>query len=389
MRSMTRAHDAIIKRVRALGKASDAKRIAGAFVASLGEAPGFWRAPLMALAVAERVPAHVYTPWSKGDGQCRVCGLDPEAEVESPHERGQLLPEDLAGVVAALEQAKQRKGEAPKPSATDVKRLQRIFAMVGELPASAREGKLNEAMRAEKLVAGEKYDRRHVIETLGACSVLETAEHPGFTTAWTSFAARQARPTVRVECDPPIAFWSAGHGVGAAGVERWFGHLGVTAPRVSATRAAEQAKVTEAAAVRQSKLDRRAARATELVVGDAVAFAVGARWIAGIVVDHFQDRGGRRPVVELVQWAGDAPPAVEVLHGRGAAGTRSGKNQCRGRLILSDLWKRTDRRRRWVVVGEGMKAPASGHLGEAIGVGSFRRMIEIDRIARDAGLVDG
>src|SRR5262249_1749219 len=109
-------------------------------------------------------------------------------------------------------------GGAPSPPRGGANRGAAPCPRSGDGRGRGREGKLNLALRAEKLVIGNKYDCRHVIETLGACSVLETAEYPGFTTKWTSFAARQARPSVRVECDPPIAFWSAGHGVGRGGV---------------------------------------------------------------------------------------------------------------------------------------------------------------------------
>ncbi|MCE9578844.1 MAG: hypothetical protein K8W52_37310 [Deltaproteobacteria bacterium] len=94
-------------------------------------------------------------------------------------------------------------------------------------PPRAKETPLSAAIAREGLAVGNKHDRRHVIETLGACGVLETPEHPGFTTRWTTFAARQDRPSARTECDPPIAFWTAAHGVNAASVARWFGHLGV------------------------------------------------------------------------------------------------------------------------------------------------------------------
>jgi len=67
-------------------------------------------------------------------------------------------------------------------------------------------------MSAAKICVGNRYDRRHVIETLGACGILETPEHPGFNTRFTTFAARQDRPQARVDCDPPIAFWTAAHG---------------------------------------------------------------------------------------------------------------------------------------------------------------------------------
>ena len=223
---MTNAlHDRLVKKARSLAKGADAQRIAGAFVVSLGDKPSFWRVPLMALAATEAMPAHTYAALSSADESCRECGFDPllDGDVDADEPLTTLLPNNLALAVDALERAKKSAVRTPAPA--DVARLQRMLAIVGELPASAGESKLNEAWRREKLVLGNKYDCRHVIETLGACGILETKKHPGFTTKWTPFEARKDKPA-RTECDPPIAFWTAKDGVNAGGVTRWFGHLG-------------------------------------------------------------------------------------------------------------------------------------------------------------------
>jgi hypothetical protein len=181
----------------------------------------------MALAVGEVLPEHPYERFSAASSACRICGLDPDFEPEELHEGGQLLPGDLEDALRALTYAEKHLGEAPSPRAQDVASLDRLFALVASLPASAREGKLVDAMTKAKLVVGNRYDRRHVVETLGSCGILETPEHPGFTTCWTTFEARQARPSSQIECDPPIAFWQARHGVSVVNVRGWFGHLGV------------------------------------------------------------------------------------------------------------------------------------------------------------------
>jgi hypothetical protein len=82
-RAAVPAHDAVIRRVRALARAADRAAIAGAFVASLGAPPGFWRAPLGALATAAVVPTHRYRPFSADLRTARLPGsagsLPPEA----------------------------------------------------------------------------------------------------------------------------------------------------------------------------------------------------------------------------------------------------------------------------------------------------------------------
>lgn len=355
---MPKTHAQVLRAVRDEAKAADREAIAGAFVASLGEAPGFWRAPLCALAAAEAVAAHRYRPFSAQSPDCRECGLTPHVDAAEIHERGQILPGDLAAAYAVLVRA--RELTPPRADRAAARRLARVLALVGELPAAAREGKLADAIRAERLIAGNRYDIRSVIETLGACGILQTPEHPGFTTRWTSFAARQDRPSSRVECDPPIAFWTSGHGVEAENVARWFGAHGVKAPKAAGPRASVVASASRSANARA----KRAARATELEPGDVVALSDGKQWGAVVVVDHHHDMSGRVPIVEMLDWRGKAPPSLASLKGRPAAGARGVRDR-----VAIDLWVRDDPRGRWRTLGGGMPAPDASHL--AIGIGRY------------------
>lgn len=328
-------HDEVIRRARALARATDSALVAGAFVASLGQRPGFWRAPLPALALASAVPLHRYRPFSAASRSCHECGLEPTVDEAELDPRGAFLPDELATAVLVLERAKG--AAAPRPTSADLKRLSELLAVVGALPPTAREAALNEALRKAKLVNGNRYDVRSVIEALGACGVLETPEYPGFTTRWTSFAARQDRPSMRVECDPPIAFWTAAHGVNAANVERWFGHLGVRAPDAALPRSAGVAQQAE----RVARSRRTAARSTQLEVGDVIAFAIDGSWFAAMVVRHAVDKGGRSPVLKRLEWAGDAAPTLHELEGAKPCGPP----------VQIGLWERDDARGRWATVG--------------------------------------
>lgn len=375
------SHDSVLAELATLAARTDAKAVAGAFVASLGGAPGFWRAPLIALAAARAAPKHAFGPTFSG-GQCRECGLTKSVELEEIHEAGQALPGDLAGAVAVLRELSNQ-GAPPAPAREDARRMSRLLALVGELPPDAREGKLNDAIAREKLVRGNKYDRRHVIETLGACGVLETPEHPGFTTRWTSFASRQDRPSVRVECDPPIAFWSAGHGVDAKNVAAWFGHLGVKAPKA----AAPKPRAVASSAKKHAAKKARVARATELEIGDVVAFLVGGTWIAATVTRHFRDASGVHPVVELLDFRSDDRPTASDVRGKRARGARWGKRTVREPYVLFGLWEREDPKGGHFVVARGARPPATKHLPDPFeGSPTFERVKNLAAIARAAGL---
>lgn len=348
-------HDDIVRKLRALAKNADRRAIAGAFLASIGQKPNVWRAPLGALAAGERVPAHRYQAFSASSKACRECGVEPTEKLHADDvsERGELLPGDLPRAYQVLAWADAE--EPPVPTAADAKRFTQLLALVGKLPATARCGQLEEAIRKAKLVPGNKYDVRSIVETLGACGILETPQHPGFTTAWTTFGARQARPSVRVEVDPPLAFWTAGHGVNAKNVKHWFGAFGVTAPASTKPRAVAVAKASTGAAKRAA----RAARATDLVVGDVIAAKVGRTWRAAIVIGHHQDMGGRFPVIAPSVWSGTAQPSLADVQAAARTGDAS----------MIDMWTRTDPKGRWLAIGtlRERKQKLGGYSVERVG----------------------
>ena len=248
-------HSEVLKQLRAISRKTDRHAIAGAFLASLGTPPGLWRAPIAALAAAERVPTHRYRAFSASSTACHECGLEPTVPLDPedipPH--GDILPGDLEAALLVLSTV--RDEEPPAPTAADVKRFVEILSLIGKLPATARIGQLVDALRKAKLVRGDKYVVRSVVETLGACGILETPEHPGFTSSWTSFAARQDRPSTRVEVDPPLAFWTASHGVNGANVAHWFGAFGVVVPKVpKVPKSSSSAKKRAARAPRRADL---------------------------------------------------------------------------------------------------------------------------------------
>lgn len=366
------AHDDTIAKARKLARTIDRERIASAFVASLAQRPGFWRAPLLALAASERVPTHAYQRFSASSPACAICGFDPDAKIVAIREDGQLLPGDVAGARLALERATAQLDHAPVPTKDDVAAFGRLLALVAELPPTAREGKLVDAITKAKVVSGNRYDRRHVVETLGGCGILETPEYPGFTTKWTTFAARQARPSTRVECDPPIAFWQAAHGMNAENVRGWFGHLEVDVVPPSPDRAQADAAAKTRASSARGRADARAARSTEFERGDAIAISTPTGWVGAVVVRHHQDRGGRTATIVFVDWRGNEAPTLEALTGRRALGFRRGTQLQHAPMMFARAWKRVDPAGRWHWLGERVAAPSSDHLVDAGGTGLVR-----------------
>lgn len=132
----------------------------------------------------------------------------------------------------------------------------------------------------------------------------------------------------------------------------------------------------------RSRTERRAARATEYKVGEAITFVAGKRWFAGIVTELSSDRGGTLPVVELVDWCGTAPATRKDLLKRPAAGARWGKATIRARRYISGLWLHDDPRGRWLLAARRVAAPACAHLDDPFG-GSYS-VHDVDDLAQIA-----
>jgi len=352
-------HDALVTELRRVARAIDAHAIASAFVASLPATRtsdlGPWRTALGALALGLAVPSHRRTQ-TYASGACKECGLEEASTLDAFAPARDRIPGALDSALVVLRAA--ATATAPRPTKANITCLSKLLAIVGSLPPRAGESKLNAAIATSKLVGGDRYARRHVIETLGLLGILETPEYPGVATRWTSFAVRDGRGGRRTECEAPIALWTAAHGVNAAAVSRWFGHLGLTVPGASAPRADAVARASKAAA----KCDARAARATELAVGDAIAFATSSGFAGAIVIAHQSDRSGTVPIIDLLEWRGASLPSLDELGASRASGRRLGDRQIVAPMSVYDLWHRDDPRGRWQFIGSGLPAPGRSHL---------------------------
>jgi hypothetical protein len=264
------SHDQVVERLRKHARAYDAKTVAAAFVATLGEGDLAQRPLLVAYALASHLPAHSFA--DEMSGHCGICGAKKtNALAENSGEHGTILPGDPMAALAVLDAWSGRRLATPTPADDEV--LAKILQLVPTLPASAGEGKLNDAIRAARLVRGNKYVRRFVIESLGYAGLLSTAEHAGLLIAWSSFRARQARPNARVETDPPVSFWRARDGVNRAALEAHF-------PRVAARLPLNLASPVKSAEPR-TVAPRGAAAYAE---GDAFALRLRTRWVVAFDV---------------------------------------------------------------------------------------------------------
>jgi len=319
-------HDDAVTGLRRLAAAVPERVAADAFVAGLGSASRSWRAVLPAWALGTTMPAH---PGPIGDRCCDVCFLTAETTLDTTlawwqrARSGSPLPGDVCGYLLTLESATP---PLPAPQPYDVWVLHEILDVIRSLPATTRAGGAVQALRAAGLLPGaDKWTYRSLLEDLAFVGVLQTADHPGMLTAFTTASERDRRPSSRVEVDAPLSFWRAADGVTESLVRRLFGHLPRPADRPPAPTSVSAKPVSARRGARSAPLPvalRGEARAGDL-------YAVRCREDAWVLAycHRVDDRGGRRyGLVEFLDGGFTAQPtAAEVdgtvdrrLRGRGS-----------------------------------------------------------------------
>ncbi|GEA86891.1 hypothetical protein [Cellulomonas cellasea] len=324
---VTLTHDEAVTELRTRARAVDEHAAADAFVASLGSAPVRWRALLPATVLGSTLPGHAHD--GRADRTCDVCFVDPTVTVDttdawrSRRTSGSPLPGDVVGYVLALRDAP---APWPRPTPHDVWTLHEVFRTLRELPPGTRPGAAAKAVHRERLLPGRpQHAVTSLLEDLALLGVLQTPEHPGLLTRFTTARERDRRPSVRVEVSAPLGFWTAEHGVDAAVVERLFGHLPVSSTRPAGAPPASPS-------VRAPRTARAEPLAPHLR-GDPAAgdvYAVGCREDAWVLAycHGVEEHGGRRyGRVEYLDGVFDARPGADVVAGRGFRGRPDGRWQ--------------------------------------------------------------
>lgn len=312
-------HDQLVKRLRRDAKKLSASQVGNAFIAGFepsltSDVAQRRQGALMNWPQAALLPSHRYQGSARRPDICQTCGHEPSrredlAELSFEGSLHGGIPCSLtnpANLLAWLDNF------LPEPSAEPSPEAKGGFAQVFELIAALRPeegcGALIQALGRAKLLPNRQA-RGSAVEALATAGVLSTPEHSGFFQRYVEFWPRQARPSARVEMDPPGGFWRAKHGVNGAAFDYYFGHLklGIAPRRAAADLTPKKAS------------PKKAMPATELDVGDVFVFSRGKKGkVAGVVVDFMPSpSAGPGPVFRFFDWQGKAEPTLSQLEGAG------------------------------------------------------------------------
>jgi hypothetical protein len=322
-------HDEAVDRLRKSAGAVDLRRAADAFVASMVSADLAWLTVLPATALGRAMPVHDEQPMQ--GGSCRVCFFKAGAiDTTLPAYFRQLqgagwgVSTPVEGALALSAALEVEPSAWPTPTPRDVWVFHQVLDLLRALPPSSRYSHARTALHKARLLSANEPSRcETLLEALAFIGILQTPEHPGLMTRFTSAIERDARPTIRVEVPAPLAWWSAKEGLQDALVDNLFGHL---------DRPDEEPTPPPAPPKPRRKETRPAASRPKSIPGPPApgsVYAVRVRedlWVAAYCHEVKTDSMGTlRGRMEYLDLMSPTPPTADQLVGIGFRDRRNGE----------------------------------------------------------------
>lgn len=108
------------------------------------------------------------------------------------------------------------------PTAEDRRMLRELLDSIAELPPRKKAGGYRELLAKKKIIPCNRYELSSLIDILGLCGILSTAEHPCPEVEFRGYLGIDP-PEIRSDIAYPACWWRAEDGVNEARFERVFG----------------------------------------------------------------------------------------------------------------------------------------------------------------------
>lgn len=342
-------HDETITELKQLANQWTINEAAQAFVSSLWSAPMIWRSLLTGKLIASGMPSHEHTPYPSSS-TCKICGLSVDQATDTTLQwywrmtNGTPLDGDPFGQVLALRELAAAQ-ELPIPNEYDRWTLRAVLTVLRKLPPKTRYSKAAIALKKEQLLPTQKeYAYRDLLETLALIGILDTPEHPGMITEYTTYIQRDERPNVRVEVQAPLAWWDSSVGINENNLNKIFHDFDLT--NISLADKPEEnptVKDTILGALEKKRSVRGKvpkaspdAGAGEVQSGDVYAVRVREGVWVTVYCHEVRDK---RVIVEYLDGVFPEMPGKSDLHGTFRPRT-NGRWQCSAIAIDSTSWVR-------------------------------------------------
>lgn len=95
------------------------------------------------------------------------------------------------------------------------------MTVIRHMPPKSRYSKVRDSLHVEKLLpASQKGTVCSLLEALALAGILDTPDHPGMATRFTTYQERDLRPSVRVEVQAPLAWWNSSIGINETALKK-------------------------------------------------------------------------------------------------------------------------------------------------------------------------
>ncbi len=225
---MALSHDEAVQACFEAYRPGDRGKFTNLFAAGLGASRPDWRSGLGAFALMQTMPRHSFQP--NRAGVCEICAGHASAASLDLTFLNQIRYA-VGGFVLAMRPyeiqfflRQQNMLDDIEPTASDRHLLDSILEVARNAGPSTTPLALQKLLKNS---GGPKLTNdqwRSLIETLGLCGILQTAEHPGYLDHFTNpgLAPHKTRSS---DWAYPVDFWTGADGVNEAAVDFWFGNL--------------------------------------------------------------------------------------------------------------------------------------------------------------------
>lgn len=234
------SHDETLSRLRRVVAQIDPADVANAFLYSLSTRALEYRSPMGTYYYAKAVPDH----GQKTEKNCWWCNwMENHCDfrvLKTKYREGPWIPKYTIENASNFERYKfggrnhnqvqyalfdlTQFLKLPKvtPTEEDRRMLRELLAAIAELPPTKKAGGYRDLLVKKKIIPCNRYEISSLIDILGLCGVLSTAEHPCPEVEFRGYAGIDP-PEARSDIAYPVCWWRASDGVNEARFRRVFG----------------------------------------------------------------------------------------------------------------------------------------------------------------------
>lgn len=214
------SHNRLLEDFKSLADRWTIDQAATAYLSAFASADYSWQAILLAKVLARHLPAHDFEAYGASSSCCKICGFNDQAlnETEVIYRAmtgGPATEGNIQHLFLTLRYLADQ--PLPQPSQDDLSVFKNILSLIRQAPAGKSFSYIRDQLKKAKLFANPSvYVISGILENMALMGLLDTEDHPGLWESFTTYIERDSRPSVRIEVQAPLAWWTTTEGLNEA-----------------------------------------------------------------------------------------------------------------------------------------------------------------------------